>query len=205
MAKLSDQFHQPAIEALILSGGQARRMGGKDKGLILLHNQPLIAWTIEKLKSQVKHIKINANRNLASYKEFGLEVIQDSLTGFAGPLAGFHAGLKACEHELLLVVPCDSPLIDSSLVAKLLNSLNANQADLAYAATFNNKHEKQTHPVFCLMRRNLLPNLEQFLKNDRKIDLWFKQINAVEVIFENENNFLNINTPDELEKISKLI
>lgn len=204
-AKLSKDLNHREVEALILSGGQARRMGGIDKGLIPLKNKPLIAWTLERLKPQVDHIKINANRNIEVYKEFGLEVIQDSLPDFSGPLAGFHAGLKTCTHEYLVVVPCDSPLIDGSLVAKLFESLITNGADLTYAATINKNKQIQTHPVFCLMRKTVLSSLEEFLKNDRKIDLWFKQINAVEVIFENETNFANINTPDELEKLSQLI
>ena len=51
------------ISAVILAGGKARRMGGCDKGLQLLHGKPLIARVIERLRPQVGEIAINANRN----------------------------------------------------------------------------------------------------------------------------------------------
>lgn len=192
------------IEALVLCGGQASRMGGADKGLVPLLGKPLLAWVLERLSPQVRKIKINANRNLKSYEQFGLAVIEDSISGYAGPLAGFHAGLKNCELPYLLVVPCDSPLIDEHLVHHLFRALEKNDADLAYAATIES-NKPQSHPVFCLMRKELLPSLEEFLENDRKIDLWFKKIKAIEVIFSNEAGFVNINTPEDLDKLSKFL
>lgn len=205
MANLKPNHVHQEIEALILSGGQAQRMGGIDKGLIPLLNKPLLTWVLEKLKKQVNEIKINANRNFETYQTFGYEVVQDLIPGFAGPLAGFHAGLKGCKHKYLLVVPCDSPLIDDSLTSNLLEALESNNADLAYAATVDSENKIQTHPVFCLMNKELLPSLEKYLIKDRKIDLWFKQIKAVEVIFDNASGFININTPDDLDKVSKLV
>ena len=204
MVKLTENKHLPEIEALILCGGQARRMGGADKGLIPLLGKPLLTWILERLTPQVSKIKINANHNLKLYKQFGLELIEDSISGYAGPLAGFHAGLKACKASYLLVVPCDSPLIDENLVKNLFDALTKNNADLAYAATLN-LGKVRTHPVFCLMRKELLSSLEEFLVSDRKIDLWFKKIKAIEVIFSNENGFVNINTPEDLENLSKLL
>jgi molybdopterin-guanine dinucleotide biosynthesis protein A len=194
----------PNIEALILCGGQARRMGGADKGLITLLGKPLLSWILERLSPQVGKISINANHHLNLYEQFGLEIIEDSVSGYAGPLAGFHAGLKSCKAPYLLVVPCDSPLIDDHLVNKLFEALQKNDVDLAYAAT-SNASQVQTHPVFCLMRKKLLPSLENFLVNDRKIDLWFKKVKTIEVIFPNENGFVNINSLEDLEKLSKLL
>ena len=194
----------PEIEALILCGGQARRMGGADKGLIPLLGKPLLTWILERLAPQVSKIKINANHNLKLYEQFELEVIEDSVSGYAGPLAGFHAGLKVCKAPYLLVVPCDSPLIDENLVKNLFDALTKNNADLAYAAT-SDSGKIQAHPVFCLMRKELLSSLEDFLANDRKIDLWFKKVKATEVIFSNESGFVNINTPEDLDKLSKLL
>ena len=54
------------IFALILAGGQGSRMGGVDKGLVQWHNKALIDHVIEKIRPQVSHIAISANRNLES-------------------------------------------------------------------------------------------------------------------------------------------
>lgn len=57
------------IFALILAGGQGSRMGGVDKGLVQWHNKALIDHVIEKIRPQVSHIAISANRNLESYAQ----------------------------------------------------------------------------------------------------------------------------------------
>ena len=76
------------ISSIILSGGRATRMGGVDKGLISLQNQPLILHVISRLQPQVDEIFINANREITQYEAFGYDVLQDENQDFAGPLAG---------------------------------------------------------------------------------------------------------------------
>lgn len=200
--------HTHEIEGLILCGGKAERMGGVDKGLIMLQGEPLAAWVAKNLQQQVAKISINANRHLDEYATLGFKVIPDAIEGFAGPLAGFHAGLKNCELPYLLVVPCDSPLLPQDLAKELMRVLEAENLDLVYAATPQEDLERpvQTHPVFCLMKKEVLPSLETFLASgDRKIDRWFKNIKSHAVMFQDEQAFANINTPEELEKIAKLL
>ena len=79
-----------SISGVILAGGQGRRMGGIDKGLVDFLGKPLVAHVIQRLGPQVDEILINANREIESYSSFGHEVIQDDIEGFAGPLAGLH-------------------------------------------------------------------------------------------------------------------
>ncbi|HVC50001.1 MAG TPA: NTP transferase domain-containing protein, partial [Burkholderiales bacterium] len=76
------------ISGLILAGGQGRRMGGTDKGLVSFHQEPFIAHVLRRLAPQVDEILINANQNLETYQSFGYPVISDAIRGFAGPLAG---------------------------------------------------------------------------------------------------------------------
>ena len=40
------------ITAVILAGGQGRRMGGQDKGLIEFDGKPLVAILVERLSQQ---------------------------------------------------------------------------------------------------------------------------------------------------------
>src|SRR5258708_26697742 len=154
------------VSGIVLAGGLGRRMGGVDKGLQPLHGKPMVQHVLARLAPQVDEIVINANQNLERYGALGHRVVSDRVGGFAGPLAGLHAGLQAIAHPLAVTVPCDSPFLPSDLVARLREHLGAN--DLAVAKTGHH-----AHPVFALVRRSVASNLETYLAvGGRKIDAW---------------------------------
>jgi molybdopterin-guanine dinucleotide biosynthesis protein A len=170
-------------------------MGGVDKGLQLLRGRPMAQWAIERLAPQVDELLINCNQNLEAYARFGRRLVPDEIGGFAGPLAGLHAALKAASHPLVVTVPCDSPFLPEDLVSRLLKNIEGR--DLAVAKTGD-----QAHPVFSLARKELANNLERFLAGGgRKIDAWYASLRTVEVSFDDEADaFRNINTLEELGK-----
>jgi len=184
------------VTGIVLAGGLGRRMGGMDKGLMPLHGKPMIAHVIERLAPQVDELLVNANRNPENYASLGYRVIPDTMPGYAGPLAGLQTGLAEARNELVATVPCDSPFLPADLVARLQASLQAHDADLAVARTFD-----QPHPVFCLCRHTLLPHLTAFLDHGgRKIDAWYATLKVIEVPFDDEAEaFMNINTWQELQ------
>ena len=181
------------VSGIVLAGGQGRRMGGVDKGLQPLHGKAMIEHVIARLAPQVDEILINANQNLETYAHFGYRLVPDAVGGFAGPLAGLHAGLKQARHGMVLTVPCDSPFLPLDLFARLENKIGAK--DLAVAKTGD-----QPHPVFSLVRVSVLGHLAQFLAaGGRKIDAWYATLQVVEVSFDDEADaFRNINTREEL-------
>ncbi len=183
------------VTGIVLAGGQGRRMGGVDKGLIVLDGRPMVAHVLERLVPQVGDVLINANQNAERYAAFGHPVVADAIAGFAGPLAGLHAGLERATREFAVTVPCDSPFLPADLVRRLGAALSEREAQLAVAKTFD-----QPHPVFCLVRRDVLPHLAAFLEaGGRKIDAWYATLAVVEVAFDDESAaFRNINTADEL-------
>ncbi len=184
-----------SVTGLVLAGGQGRRMGGVDKGLVLLDGRPLVAHALARLAPQVADVLINANQNLERYAAFGAPVVPDAVGGFAGPLAGLHAGLSRTTREFVVTVPCDSPFLPDDLVARLAAGRLAHDAQLAVARTFD-----QPHPVFALVKRDVLPHLAAFLEaGGRKIDAWYATLRVTEVPFDDEAEaFRNINTADEL-------
>ena len=183
------------VTGIVLAGGQGRRMGGVDKGLVPFRGAPMVAAVIGRLAPQVGAIVVNANQNAEAYAAFGHRVVPDAVGGFAGPLAGLHAGLAAVATPYAVTVPCDSPFLPPDLVARLGEGLDARGAQLAVARTFD-----QPHPVFALVRADVRPNLEAFLAaGGRKIDAWYAALDVVEVAFDDEADaFRNINTRDEL-------
>jgi molybdopterin-guanine dinucleotide biosynthesis protein A len=184
-----------AVTGVVLAGGQGRRMGGVDKGLVELRGRPLAAWVIERLTPQTGALIINANQNLERYGAFGHPVVRDAVSGFAGPLAGLHAALGAARTDWVATAPCDSPFLPQDLVARLGAAALREGATLAVARTFD-----QPHPVFALVRRDVHPHLEAFLAGGgRKIDAWYASLAVVEVAFDDEADaFRNINTAAEL-------
>ena len=189
------------ITGMVLAGGRGSRMGGVDKGLQNHIGIPLALHALMRLGPQVGHTMVNANRNLGAYESFGVPVWPDPVGEFAGPLAGFLAGLERCETPLLLTVPCDSPNFPQDLASRLAASLEDETADIAYAVTLEDGRE-QRQPVFCLLRRELLESLVAFLHGGgHKIDAWFGQHRAVGVRFDDANAFANANTAAELARL----
>ncbi len=196
-------IHKEEITGLILAGGRATRMGGVDKGLQWLNDEPMIAHVIRRLQPQVGSLMINANRNLDTYQQFDVPVIADDIGGFAGPLAGLHAGLAQCHSEFLVTVPCDAPMLPSDLVARLSAALEREHCDVAVAAT-NQGAGNQRQPVFMLARITLLPQLTAWLNTGgRKVDDWLHSVNATEARFDDDHAFENVNTTGQLVELSR--
>jgi molybdopterin-guanine dinucleotide biosynthesis protein A len=194
------------ITGLILAGGRAQRMGGIDKGLVPFMGKPLIEHAITRLTPQVGTILINANRNHDRYAQYGHAVIADQHPDFAGPLAGFAAGLEHCNTEYLLSVPCDSPVFPLDLSERMLEAMINTQSDLVYASSADPSGAIWTQPVFCLMRRSVEQSLQDFLGRDgRKIDRWFETLRSSTVVFSNEAAFANTNTPEELQALEQTL
>ena len=187
------------VTGIVLAGGLGRRMGSVDKGLQRLQGRPMVAHVLDRLRPQVDALIVNANQNPETYAAlgapYGARVVPDAVGGFAGPLAGLHAGMTAATTPLCVTVPCDSPFLPADLVGRLRDALEAAAAQLAVAKTFD-----QAHPVFALVRRDVVDHLAAFLgAGGRKIDAWYATLRTVEVAFDDEAEaFENINTKDEL-------
>ena len=184
------------VTGIVLAGGLGRRMGGVDKGLVALDGKPMVAHVIARLAPQVGAIIVNANRNVDAYEALGHPVVSDDVGGFAGPLAGLHAGLSRTSTRHAVTVPCDSPFLPGDLVTRLASGLESEDAQLAVARTFD-----QPHPVFAFVRTDVFSNLAAFLASGgRKIDRWYAALRTVEVSFDDcADTFRNINTPEEMD------
>ncbi|WP_410499477.1 cyclic pyranopterin monophosphate synthase MoaC [Chitinibacter sp. S2-10] len=191
------------LDAVILAGGQARRMGGRDKGLIPLAGKPMVAWMIAALQKQsvlVDQIFIAANRNLPDYSGFGYTVLRDVYPDHPGPMAGIHSALLASPAEALLVVPCDVPCLPNDLLLKFRAALNATGAPAVVAKTADG----QTHWSICLIRRELLPSLLECLsQGQNRLGQWLSEQGAEFVTFSDRDmSFANINTPENLASLA---
>ncbi|WP_412536979.1 molybdenum cofactor guanylyltransferase MobA [Marinobacter sp. MIT932201] len=183
--------------AVILAGGQATRMGGGDKGRLMLGDQSLIQRVIERITPQVDAVVLNANGDLSRFDDLDLPVVADSIEGFPGPLAGVLAGMDwAAEqgHEWLISVAADTPSFPRDLAARLAE----HDTPVVLAATPDPERGRLPQPTFGRWRVALRDDLRAALNEGvRKIRQWTQAQGETLVVFD-EGDFFNINTPDDL-------
>lgn len=196
------------ITGLILAGGQASRMGGKDKGLLFLNEKRLIEHVIERLEPQVNQIRISCNRNFKSYQRYGYPIstddqgFRDRAIEFNGPLAGVLAGTEQINTKYTLIVPCDCPTLPHDLGQRLLKALIQDNANAAIP--FDGI---RVQPLFLLIKTELKDALRNYyLEGGRSMKHWLKQNIVTEANFSNDRSaFTNLNTHKELEHFDKSI
>lgn len=188
----------PSITGLMLAGGRGQRMGGIDKGLIQLKGKTLAARTLSRLAQQTAAQFISANRSNDGYQALGVKVLADRRPDYPGPLAGIEAGLHDSTTDLVLVVPCDAPLLPIDLAERLLLAMQAHQAEIALASD-----GERPQFLHALITRRLLPDLSRYLDDDgHAVYRWYQLHKVIEVDFSDcRDAFVNINTPEELEAL----
>jgi molybdopterin-guanine dinucleotide biosynthesis protein A len=190
--------NQTTVTGIILAGGLARRMNNQDKGLINYKGRPMVSYAVAALTAVADQSIINANRNKEQYRQFGLPVVADQTDTFDGPLAGVLTAMIYTDADVLLVMPCDSPLIKAEHLQKLLATRAEKDADVAVA--FDGE---RLHLVFLAIKTSLKTSLQDYLASgQRKIDRWLEQQKMVMADFSNEPRiFANINTLAELSEL----
>jgi molybdopterin-guanine dinucleotide biosynthesis protein A len=181
-----------SVAGVILAGGRGTRMGGVDKGWAPWQGRFLIERVLERLAPQVGQVIINANRNLDRYCSLGHLVVEDDTERYgrhAGPLAGMLAGLRHSALPWVVFVPCDVPALPADLVARLLTAVG--ESGTPALAVSGGRRQ----PVFCLMPRALIPQLDAALiSGERRPTAFLDHVGAREVVFEDAAAFANINT-----------
>jgi molybdopterin-guanine dinucleotide biosynthesis protein A len=204
---------QSDITGVLLAGGQSRRMGGGDKGLLKFGNDTMLGHVIGRFKSQVGKLVINANGDPARFSQFGLPVVADTIAGNVGPLAGVLAGMSwARQHtpgaRYIATASTDAPFLPLDLVARLLSAAADKPGAISIARSGGH-----LHPVIGLWPVAHHDDLEQALRADvRKVLRWTDRHGTLPVDFTDVevggskiDPFFNANTPEELEEARRLI
>lgn len=187
-----------SITGVVLAGGKASRMGGKDKGLQELNGLPLWQHVARTLHKQVSTLVVSANRNIATYQESGYPVYADLLADYPGPLAGMLSVMQQCDAEWFLFCPCDTPFIPDYLAERLVKYRET--APVVWA------HDgDRDHPTIALMHRQLMPVLESYLAaGERRVMVFMRQAGGHSVEFSDmKQAFINMNTLEEIQTIQR--
>jgi len=193
---------------LILAGGQARRMGGADKGLLPLGCKPMIAHVVERLDPQCMGVAISANGDARRFAEFRLPVLADDPPDFAGPLAGVLAGLEYCAQNpplsYVATLPADTPFAPSNFVARLHEARRGAGADIAIAASAG-----RTHYVAALWPAEVAAALRHALMQEgiRKVETFVSRFRTAAVEWPEApvDPFFNVNARRDLERAEAML
>jgi molybdenum cofactor guanylyltransferase len=180
----------------VLVGGHSRRMG-TDKALLEIGNQPLarrVAADIGRICGTVSLVG-----DPAAYGGLGLPVLPDRFPG-RGPLAGIEAALNAATSEWNLVVACDMPSLDLSILEELFAAAPADGGDCAVPAYSDGRIEPLCAVFHARCHAALLAALEAGV---RKVTEALAQLALRYVRVSSADSFANLNTPEDVARYGK--
>lgn len=185
--------------AVILAGGEGRRLGGMEKALVEISGHRLIDLAISNLERQCKTLALSLRVDQSWAANLQLPVLLDRPTAQVGPLGGVAASLhwaatRAPMPAWVITVPVDLPFLPDELIQRL----TANDADIAVACSGGRAH----HAV-AAWRPHLYDSLTDALKNGAMaIGEFQSQHKVAEVSWSADQTdpFFNVNTPGDVKE-----
>ncbi len=184
------------IAAVVLAGGQGERMGRQDKGLVLYQGVPMVCWTLDRLKPLLDKVVISCNRNFEQYESYGCVLVKDKIGGYQGPLAGIHAAMQALGgYTHLLVLPCDTPLLDKHVIGQLQQGAKDHSDKIVLLKT-----DDQPQFLHAVIPMRFADELGDWLSSgQRAVYKWYKQFPMYFVEVDAKSSALkNINTSQDI-------
>jgi len=189
------------ILGTVLAGGKSQRFG-EDKSQVKLGDKLLIDYILSEIIDEFNEVLVVSN-NLINFKESEkISLIKDFRKDL-GPLGGVLTAMKWVKdnnknYQWISTFPADTPFFKNQILKDFLKSINLNESKLFFIKSNNTRHN-----IFGLWSIDLMDKLEEDLnKGERKVEIWANSIGvkSINMEFENEDPFFNINTKDDLKK-----
>lgn len=200
MHNQQDLQAMPSLSAIILAGGEGRRMGGLDKGLVLYQHKPLVQWVKEALPNSVKQLVISCNRHPQDYAKYG-QTIHDLPSDFTygGALSGILAALPLCQHDWVIITPCDLIYYPTDFAQVAWIALSKHLQQNPQASKIAVAHDGERRQNLCLLiHKSESADLINALKTSRAVHDWLDARQALDIPWPNAQAFLNINDQKQL-------
>ncbi|MDB5061865.1 MAG: mobA [Mucilaginibacter sp.] len=199
--KIRLQQAKPILNGLVLAGGKSTRMGF-DKGAVNWYGKEQRYYMADLLKKHCDKVYISC-RDAEQQKEIDLKYlsIPDTFTGL-GPYGAILSAFRENPDRAWLVIACDLPLVDASVIQHLAD--NRNTATIATA--YQSQHDEFPEPLITIYEPKSYSTLLQFLAQGyscpRKV-----LINSDITLLQStkEDALANVNTPDELDRIKRVL
>ena len=193
------------VSVVVLAGGRSSRLG-RDKALLAIDGQPMLARTVQTLATLTDDLIVVSNE-LASYGSLGLPVrlVPDDRPG-VGSLMGIYSGLKVARHPHALVVACDMPFLNLSLLQYMLPMAEGYDVVIP---RLNGMFE----PLHAIYGRTCLPSMSRWLEGGRRQIIGFFPEVRVRYVEEHEIDafdpyhlsFLNVNSPADWDHVRLIL
>lgn len=182
---------------VILAGGRASRMGGRDKAFAAVDGEPIAVRTVRLFQDLFPQVIVATNRP-ERFAHLGVEAVADRHPG-CGPLAGIEAAMLVSRHPWVFVVACDMPGLDPAVIRWLLDRPRSADAVVP-------RWQDDVEPLHALYAVHTLPAVEECLASGRHALREFLPAIRVDYVDEEElrglrgaaRSLLNVNTPEEL-------
>jgi molybdopterin-guanine dinucleotide biosynthesis protein A len=195
------------ILGVVLAGGRSKRFGD-DKTTAKLGNKSLLDHTIEKIEKKFDEILIVSNNEKHVSIKKNVFSTKDLIEGHLGPLVGVLSAMEWIKkhkknYNWMATFPCDTPFFDENLVDKIMNCPKNASKKLFFLKSGNRRHN--IFGLWSLELKDIL--LKDINKGHRKVEEWANKVGSeiIEINDENDYNFLNINTREDLETAKKKI
>ena len=189
------------ILGTVLAGGKSQRFG-EDKSQVKLGDKLLIDYILSEVIEEFKEILVVSNSLIDFRKSEKITVIEDIKKNL-GPLGGVLTAMKWIkdnnkDYKWISTFPADTPFFKRSILQKFLQDIQLDESKLFFIKSNNTRHN-----IFGLWSIDLMDKLEEDLnKGERKVEVWANSIGVktINIEFQNEDPFFNINTKEDLEK-----
>jgi molybdopterin-guanine dinucleotide biosynthesis protein A len=186
-----------AVTGVLLAGGRASRMGGRDKAFAAVGGEPIAVRTLRIFRGLFPQVLVATNRP-ERFRALDVETVADVFPG-CGPLAGVHAAMQRAAHPHVFVAACDMPGLDADVIRFLLDRIG--DADAVVP-----RWDHDIEPLHAVYAVRLLPLVEETLRAGRHAMREFLPRVRVDYVAEDElkrirgtaRSMLNVNTPEEL-------
>jgi len=194
------------ILPVVLAGGKSKRFG-EDKSQVKLGRKILIDYILSELIDEFNEILIVANDPIKHLPSNKIKKIKDFKKDL-GPLGGIFTAMKWAKdnnksYKWIVSFPSDTPFFKKNILNNFFEKVNEKESELFFM-TFNDKR----HNIFGLWSTSLIDQLEKDLENgSRKVEKWANNIGVktINMSFEKEDPFFNINTQEDLKKANKIL
>ena len=194
------------ILPVVLAGGKSRRFG-EDKSQTKLGSKILINYILSEIINDFKEVIIVANDPIKYLSSDKITKIEDYKKDL-GPLGGIFSAMKWAKdnnkkYEWIITFPSDTPFFKNKIMNNFLNKINTKESELFFM-----KSNEKRHNIFGLWSLDLIDQLEKDLENgSRKVEKWANNIGVktINMSFEKEDPFFNINTKEDLKKAEKIL
>ncbi|MDA8778198.1 molybdenum cofactor guanylyltransferase [Candidatus Pelagibacter bacterium] len=189
------------ILGVVLAGGKSLRFG-EDKSQVKLNNKSLIDHILSEILTEFKELLIVSNNSIEFNKSEKISIISDFKNNL-GPLGGVLTAMKWIkdnnkDYQWISTFPTDTPFFKNQILKDFHDQINLKNGKLFFIKSNNTRHN-----IFGLWSIDLADKLEKDLENgDRKVEDWANKVgvNIIDMQFEKNDPFFNINTKEDLEK-----